>query len=119
MKKYHKENPTRKLKKFWPSLTNSQALEEYEFLLQKQSNVCAICSKPEVRINTFTGKPFALAVDHCHRTGVVRGLLCFNCNIAIGKLKDDAALLRKAADYVESKCLTIITDVNAETSGIS
>lgn len=41
-------------------------------------------------------------VDHCHATGKARGLLCSNCNHAIGKMKDDPSLLRKAATYLEN-----------------
>jgi hypothetical protein len=42
-----------------------------------------------------------LAVDHCHTTGEVRGLLCQNCNQALGKLKDNPDLIRRLAEYVE------------------
>ncbi|MFF3290030.1 endonuclease VII domain-containing protein [Streptomyces sp. NPDC003023] len=43
----------------------------------------------------------AVHVDHCHRTGRVRGVLCFNCNSAIGKLGDDPDTLRRAIAYLE------------------
>jgi hypothetical protein len=66
---------------------------EYDERLQNQNGVCKICSKPNP-----DGK--ALAVDHCHGYGKVRGLLCSNCNTAIGLLKDDWVLLRKAAKYL-------------------
>lgn len=39
-------------------------------------------------------------MDHNHKTGQVRGLLCDRCNLTIGALEDDAALLQKAIDYV-------------------
>lgn len=42
-----------------------------------------------------------LCLDHCHRTGALRGFLCGSCNTAIGHLRDDPALIRAAADYVE------------------
>lgn len=41
-------------------------------------------------------------VDHCHDTGKVRGLLCFNCNVGIGSLQDDIEMLRKAIKYLEN-----------------
>jgi len=44
---------------------------------------------------------FAVHVDHCHQTGRVRGVLCFNCNSAIGKLGDDPDAVRRAAAYLE------------------
>jgi hypothetical protein len=43
-----------------------------------------------------------LVVDHSHETGAVRGLLCHNCNRALGLIHDDAAVLRRAAEYIET-----------------
>ncbi len=43
-----------------------------------------------------------LAVDHCHETGVNRGVLCDRCNLALGNMRDNPGLLRRAADYIES-----------------
>lgn len=45
----------------------------------------------------------AVHVDHCHKTGRVRGVLCFNCNSAIGKLGDDPDVVRRAVAYLEGK----------------
>ena len=69
-------------------------LDEYEILLNKQGGVCAICSQKESSKNNY------LCVDHDHKTGKVRGLLCTQCNHAIGKLKDDPNLFIKAAEYL-------------------
>jgi len=69
-------------------------LEEYEVLLIKQNNVCAICSASTGSNNK------RLAVDHNHQTGVVRGLLCDDCNIGLGKFKDNPNLLIKAINYL-------------------
>jgi DNA-directed RNA polymerase subunit RPC12/RpoP len=55
---------------------------------------CAICKKP------LTSQP---RVDHNHTTGEVRGLLCSHCNVGIGMLQDDEALLRVAADYLRDQ----------------
>jgi hypothetical protein len=41
-------------------------------------------------------------VDHHHVTGKIRGVLCFTCNVALGQLKDDVTLFRKAIDYLEA-----------------
>lgn len=68
-------------------------LPKYEELKTLQNNVCAICKKEEL------GKD--LAVDHCHKTQKVRGLLCENCNRAIGLFKDDPVVCRAASDYLE------------------
>ena len=69
-------------------------LEEYTVLLEKQNGVCVLCGN----INRHG---VALHVDHDHITGEIRGLLCFNCNSAIGNMHDNPALLRKTADYLE------------------
>lgn len=80
---------------------------EFNALLEKQNNVCAICSKPESYIRY--GKIPALAVDHDHTccTGskscgkCIRGLLCRGCNLVLGYMEDNSTLLRKAADYID------------------
>jgi hypothetical protein len=66
--------------------------EEYSTMLNTQGGVCAICKGVCTR---------ALAVDHNHVTGKVRGLLCNNCNRGLGHLKDDVGLLRQAVMYLE------------------
>ena len=71
-------------------------LQEYEELSALQGHVCAICRK-------LCRTGMRLAVDHCHRTGAVRGLLCSFCNRSIGGMMDDPELLRRAADYLEGK----------------
>lgn len=75
------------------------SLEEYQKMHDEQGGRCAICDSPETE--TRNGKVKMLAVDHCHGTGRVRGLLCSPCNQAIGKLRDDPAIIRRAADYLD------------------
>lgn len=65
----------------------------YDRLLYLQDGVCAICKRPQKGAKR-------LAVDHDHRTGVVRGLLCDACNHAIGEMEDSPARLRCAARYL-------------------
>jgi hypothetical protein len=71
----------------------------YNSLLEKQQNVCSICKRPE-RVKR-SGNSF-LSIDHCHKSGKIRGLLCQNCNSAIGKLEDNVEFLKSAIDYLES-----------------
>lgn len=80
--------------------TYGLSVAEYNALLRKQGGVCAVCGKDEPNAHGRTGKQFRLAVDHCHETGAVRGLLCQKCNRAIGLLGDDPALMRKAISYL-------------------
>lgn len=68
---------------------------EYESMLESQNGRCAICK------TTDTGKRKAFAVDHNHKTGAVRGLLCSNCNTGIGNLRDNIDLLKEAIAYLE------------------
>jgi hypothetical protein len=77
--------------------------EAYEALLQRQGGVCAICAKAET-----TGR--RLAVDHCHKTGRIRGLLCALCNTAIGKLGDSPELVERALNYLREKLNVGISD---------
>ncbi len=67
--------------------------EIYEKLLSGQGGVCAICQRHQ--------RYKRLAVDHCHKTGQVRGLLCENCNRGIGRFFDSSLRLRNAADYID------------------
>lgn len=69
-------------------------IEEYTAIAEAQNNVCAICEQPD------EARP-KLSVDHDHATGKVRGLLCTGCNVSLGRLDDDSARLRKAADYLD------------------
>lgn len=64
---------------------------EYNALLHKQGGACAICK------STPKG---ALAVDHCHDSGAVRGLLCTSCNNGLGRFRDDPDRLLSAATYL-------------------
>lgn len=76
-------------------------LEEYGAMFAAQNGVCKICSKPEEGIDSRTGKVKALAVDHDHATGRVRGLLCGKCNHLLGLVKDDKEVLASAYDYLD------------------
>jgi Recombination endonuclease VII len=68
----------------------------YQELLKKQDGKCAICGT-----GVTVGQN--LAVDHDHKTGEVRGLLCSPCNLGLGAFADDPQRLRKAADYLEGE----------------
>lgn len=70
--------------------------EDYEILLARQKGRCAICGT-----TTPSRQRLTFDVDHDHKTDVVRGLLCSNCNRAIGLMNDDVDALRKAANYLE------------------
>jgi hypothetical protein len=73
--------------------------EQYEALLATQGGVCAICGRPE-RV-AREGKPVRLAVDHCHTTGAIRGLLCTSCNRALGLFGEDVHLMEACVQYLD------------------
>lgn len=64
---------------------------DYEKLVELQNERCAICK--------LNKKP--LAIDHCHSTNKVRGLLCRSCNQGLGLMKDEPKLLKAAIKYLE------------------
>jgi len=70
------------------------APEEYDIIIHFQNGVCAICGRPPK-----PGKN--LSVDHCHRTGLIRGGLCWLCNRLLGIFRDDPRVLRRALEYLE------------------
>jgi transcription elongation factor Elf1 len=72
-------------------------LKTYKSMLAAQSGKCAICNRD--------GSEFSrrMAVDHNHKTGAVRGLLCTNCNTVLGKMNDNPALFLKAAEYLNER----------------
>lgn len=76
------------------------SLEQYQQMLEEQDNKCGICGQEETCKDPRQDRVRRLSIDHCHRTGIVRGLLCHSCNTAIGKLKDDVELLHKAIKYI-------------------
>lgn len=71
--------------------------EQYQEMSEAQNGVCAICKRPD--------RKKALAVDHNHETGKVRGLLCNPCNRALGLFQDSADVLTTAADYLKENSI--------------
>lgn len=71
-------------------------IAEYDKMAVAQNHKCGICGVPQSEIG------YALAVDHSHETGKVRGLLCIKCNVGIGNLNDSVDTLLKAIDYLKA-----------------
>lgn len=73
--------------------------DQYDTMFEGQLGVCKLCGS-EGFVMKETHK-LRLVVDHCHKDGHVRGLLCHNCNRALGLLKDNTETLNKAIAYLE------------------
>jgi len=95
-KKRYADNP-RKSKD--ANLKNSYgiSIEEYEIMFEKQGGRCAICGKHQSELTK------RLFVDHDHKTGQVRGLLCANCNAGLGHFYDDRGIMFHAIVYIAHK----------------
>lgn len=76
---------------------------DYDAMLHDQGGCCALCGADN------PGREGRWPVDHDHRTGRIRGLLCHPCNQGIGLLRDDPHLLRQAATYVERHALEAVS----------
>lgn len=75
----------------------SITIEGYNELLAKQGGCCSICN---INVSELKGAKKHLCVDHCHKTGRIRGLLCDKCNRGIGLLQDDTAIIQNALVYL-------------------
>lgn len=76
-------------------------IEEWQVLVSKQKNLCAICLEPNTQRNNKTEEVRSLHVDHNHDTGEIRGLLCHGCNAALGLVKDNVNTLVRMIDYLK------------------
>jgi hypothetical protein len=70
--------------------------EEFDTMLEDQYGACSLCGS-----TSPGGRDKRFHVDHDHATGAVRSLLCSSCNVGLGHFRDNPALMRRAAAYVE------------------
>jgi type I restriction-modification system DNA methylase subunit len=71
-------------------------LDDYNKLFEKQKGCCSGCNSHQLELN------YSLYVDHCHKTGKIRGLLCKQCNWALGHVKDNINILLNLVDYLKN-----------------
>jgi len=76
-------------------------LEDFNKMLIKQNHKCKICGKEETK--ELKGTKWKLSVDHCHKTGKVRGLLCAKCNIGLAKFEEEEYQFLNAIKYLKGE----------------
>ena len=104
-RKHYRNNPdvykNQRLKK-----TYGITLDQYNQILKDQNGVCAICGQPETLFDKRVNKVRSLAVDHDHKTGKVRGLLCSKHNKILGVVEDNIEMLQNHIDYLKNHART-------------
>jgi len=93
--KWHGNNPEESLKSRRATKRKREfgiTHDDMQKMLDDQENKCKICE---------TGVDFGSAVDHCHKTGKIRGILCRKCNLGLGAFKDNIDFIEKAIKYLE------------------
>lgn len=90
-------DPVLKRKRWERDLKRNYGLtiEEYQKMHDAQNGLCKICLQPETRPTSKN-----LVVDHCHKTGKIRGLLCSKCNAAIGFLRENINIINNCVNYL-------------------
>lgn len=70
------------------------SLADFDAMLEAQGGCCAICGREQVGMR--------MHIDHCHDSGIVRGILCSNCNTGLGMFNDDPIRMLIAIDYLQA-----------------
>ena len=110
LKAYRQANPEKEKQRSLRENFNI-SLRQYQEMHDNQNGKCAICNEPETQMRS--GKVRALAVDHDHKTGAIRGLLCSDCNTGIGKLKDNPKILQSAIQYLLGTSVTLTVQADS------
>lgn len=97
-RKHSANHPEQERRSRWLWQLKKYGLTEadYDAILASQGSGCRICKTARLPAG------YKLALDHCHATGKIRGILCSNCNMALGMMRDSPELLRAAAEYLET-----------------
>lgn len=91
-------------KSAWRAIERKYGLsrEQWMEMYATQNGSCAICHRPGLVPYPGRSRKTLLVVDHCHKTGKLRSLLCFCCNVVLGLVDDSANTLQNAIEYLES-----------------
>jgi hypothetical protein len=97
-----RENELLQKRRSWLKKRYGLTIEQVDAMELASGNRCQICGcAPEDQSPHWRTGTHKLYIDHCHATGKVRGLLCRNCNTAVGLMKDDPELMMKMIEYVK------------------
>ena len=96
---WREQQSSERLKDLYYKRTYGMSLEDFTFLLETQQGKCKLCYR-DVSIEGLG--PNRAVVDHCHTNGHVRGILCNECNRALGYFHDNIQALENAVDYLRS-----------------
>lgn len=80
------------------------SVDQYKQMETAQNGLCKICGSNHGGHYSKTGVPKRLAVDHCHKTGKIRGLLCCHCNMALGQIKENEKIAQSMINYIKTVC---------------
>ena len=92
-KKYRTEQGSLIMRGYYLKKKYGISLDDYEKMHSDINGCCEICGEPSATLN----------VDHCHKSGSVRGLLCFHCNLGLGYFKDKVSFLERATVYLRKQ----------------
>src|SRR4051812_17333354 len=103
---------TKSIRNSWLKRKYGLTESDYQLLLESQDFKCKICQRPHVEAAARS----KLVVDHNHKTGNIRGLLCHNCNVTIGLMNEDTDNISKLIDYLKNeRCNDSNNSLNRET----
>ncbi len=98
----HTEKFKRQMRSNELHCTYGITLQDYEMISKSQNHLCAICGIPQ------SEQRRRMSIDHDHKTGKIRALLCSNCNVGIGNFKESPEILNKAIHYLNEHTTTNI-----------
>lgn len=78
-------------------------IDEYERMAAEQDHKCAICKQENLSVTNDRTQIRKLAIDHCHKTGKFRGIICVHCNNGLGYFRDNVDFLKSAIDYLNER----------------
>lgn len=112
-RRWTRKNPE-KAKAMYVRSDHGISMDEFQKMHDSQKGLCKVCSKPERAI--YRGKTRSLCIDHNHKTGKIRGLLCHRCNVALGLLEDDFRIVESLLEYIKNDTPNSLASISGTVS---